>query len=167
MCIPLCACMHVCVTVGVCVCVWLYVCVLSGLIHQSFSNTWASFQKVSELSVHSWFQSMFWDHSCELIRVFAVTPEPTCAGSKFRCTSGMCIDIENVCNQQNDCDDESDEQHCSEFTRLSCQSCMRGDSVHRSRWMWTWFFLWSQWNLGGCEHFLCGPIGIFCQGIVG
>ena len=45
----------------------------------------------------------------------AVTPEPTCAGSKFRCNSGMCIDIQSVCNQNSDCDDESDEQHCSEL----------------------------------------------------
>ena len=40
----------------------------------------------------------------------------------------MCIDIQNVCNRQNDCDDESDEQHCSEC--IMPPLCLGGDSVH-------------------------------------
>ena len=45
----------------------------------------------------------------------SVTPEPTCDSGKFRCDNGDCIDLDNVCNQSPDCDDESDEQHCSEY----------------------------------------------------
>ena len=134
-CVCVCACMHaylhVCVCVcacmpvaSLCVCVFVYV----HLCEHALSNFFRCLCILSEYletdSVQLIMISKPVHRFLTLLPMFTVTPEPTCAGSKFRCNSGMCIDIQNVCNRQNDCDDESDEQHCSECIWLSYPFCM-------------------------------------------
>lgn len=42
--------------------------------------------------------------------------KPLCPGDEFHCGSGGCINQTLVCNKEPDCDDKSDERHCSELS---------------------------------------------------
>lgn len=40
--------------------------------------------------------------------------QPTCSDKEFKCKNGQCIDWDRVCNDNNDCSDDSDENgHCA------------------------------------------------------
>ena len=59
-------------------------------------------------------------NSFEKLPVYLFTtpaPDPTCVASspsspKFRCRSGECIDMSQLCNFRYDCSDSSDEATC-------------------------------------------------------
>lgn len=42
--------------------------------------------------------------------------ENKCPKGEFQCKNGKCIDYKLVCNKDFNCDDESDENRCSELT---------------------------------------------------
>lgn len=44
--------------------------------------------------------------------LFLVTPAPTCEPGKFMCKDGACIDEHLVCDLNQDCNDNSDEEKC-------------------------------------------------------
>lgn len=55
--------------------------------------------------------------------VSLLTAPVTCKPSEFTCLNGICIDVQFICNGEDDCGDDSDEKHCTVLPRktVTCQ----------------------------------------------
>lgn len=49
-----------------------------------------------------------------------------CSSGQFQCNNGECIPRGYVCDHDDDCGDQSDEQNCSKYITVTLMACLKG-----------------------------------------
>lgn len=67
-----------------------------------------------------------------------------CSSGQFQCNNGECIPRGYVCDHDDDCGDQSDEQNCSKYITVTLMACLIGNErkyPYLLTLLWWWFFV--------------------------